>query len=725
MLGDKLLFQHMQQIKEIIPPMAQLKQVLWIAFLTFTATIILIPVFTYFYFIQDLKSKESIMNKNDTGLVLLDRNNKPFFTFYAGRVKTVIPLSKIPQSLQQALIVSEDKGFYTHPGFSIRGIFRSLYLDLSKQNVAYGGSTITQQLVKNVLLTSNKSFLRKYQEIVLAAEIERRYKKNEILEMYLNSVYFGQGAFGIENASLTYFGKHAKDLNLAEGSLLVAILPSPSRLSPLYGISPEAKNRQDLVLQKMVSAGYLTQEEKVHIEKTKIVFSPVREDINSTATHFALLVKKELLSRFGEERISRSGFRVRTTLDINWQKFAEKTVLDQVNRLTFNNVSNGSAVVIDPKTGEVRALVGSKDWYNEKFGKFNMAEAPRSPGSSFKPLVYALAFENRMITPATVLDDAPTVFPTNYKPLDYDRKFRGKVLVRRALANSLNIPAVEVMQKVGVMQTLNFARQMGITSLKNPSDYGLSLVLGTGEVPLLEMTNVFATFANQGLKNNITTILTIEDKSGNKIFYPKAVPDQAVEPEAAFLVSSILSDNAARYESFGNALTISRPAAVKTGTAEDYRDALTIGYTPSLAVGVWVGNNDNSPMDRIAGSLGAAPIWRLLMEKFLAGTEIENFKMPANISRYPICRSNGLLLRRYVATSSATIEYFINGTEPKRFCNEGYNLSLTPSPSVSPSPTQPSSTPTPYVTPTVMISPTDVPTPTQPPITNNNLTPAL
>ena len=681
------------------------KQEFYIIFLSFILLVISVPVLTYFYFARDLTSKESIMNRNNTGVTLLDRNMQPFFTFYSAKYKTTIPITEVPEVMQHAIISAEDRDFYTHPGFSLKAILRSLVVDVSRREVAYGGSTITQQLVKNVLLNANKSFLRKYQEIVLAQEIERRYSKQEILEMYLNSVYFGEGAFGVEDAALTYFGKHASELNLQEASLLAGILPSPSRYSPLSGGLNLAKVRQNYVLTTMEDEKYISEAQAKAAYNAALDFKSDKESINVQAPHFALFVRDALIKQFGEERISRSGFEVQTTIDLDKQAYAEQVVENQVNRLAGNLVTNGAAVVLDPKTGEILAMVGSKDWYNEKFGKVNIITSKRQPGSSFKPIVYSDALERHLITPATLLKDEPTTFPGNYKPLDYDKRFRGKVTVRRALSNSLNIPAVEVQQKVGVEEALDQAEAMGITTLLDPSNYGLSLVLGTATVKPLEMTSAYAIFADGGNKHSVSGILSIKDKSGKDIYTYKPTTEEVLDAGVAFQISSILSDNIARAEEFGNALTISRPAAVKTGTTENYRDAWTLGYTPSLVVGVWVGNNDNSPMDQIAGSLGAAPIWRSLMEEFLAGTPVERFTAPSDIHRVPICRSNGYSLRNVAATSSAMMEYFLSGTGPTRSC-DGSSGNPTPNvtvvsgtPTESPSPTEePKEQPTPTPT---------------------------
>lgn len=609
------------------------------------------------------------MNRNNTGVALLDRNNKPFYTFYQAKTATIVPLNKISDYLEKAVIASEDKDFYTHPGFSIKSMARSLVWDIQEGGAKYGGSTITQQLVKNSLLNSKRNFLRKYQELVLAQELERRYSKEEILEMYLNSAYFGEGAFGAEEAAKRYFDKTAAQLTVGESAYLASLLPSPSALSPSNSSMEEVKSRQEIILRKMAEQGYINEGEKETAKIQKLTFSKEPLDINQTATHFALMVRDQLIKEYGEEYVSRSGFRVKTTLNIAWQEKAEEVVRAQVKNLARNRVSNGAAVVQNPKTGEILALVGSHDWYDEKYGKFNVATALRQPGSSFKPIVYIAGFEKKVITPGTVLKDQPVTYKNpweTYSPKNYDNKFRGPVLPRRALANSLNVPAVETLDRVGLPTALDMAKRLGINSLKDPSNYGLSLVLGSGEVQLLEMTNAYSVFANNGIKNDPTLILEITDKYNNNLYTYSPRNERVISPEYTFLISSILSDNKARQEVFGSALTISRPAAVKTGTTENYKDAWTLGYTPSLAIGVWVGNNDGTPMDTVAGSLGAAPIWRSLMESFLQGTPVERFTPPEGVVGVSVCPNNGLRLRE--ASSSAYTEYFVTGTEPKQFC---------------------------------------------------------
>ena len=438
------------------------------------AILILIPPLTYLYFIRDLSSKANIINHKNAGVILVDRNDKPFFTLYEGRTKNTASISSLPDYIPKAVISVEDKRFYKEPGFSIQGIGRAFVNDVKQNELAEGGSTITQQLVKNTLLTQEKSFLRKYQEIFLALEVERRFSKDDILEMYLNTVYFGEGAYGIADAAKTYFGKDPSKLTLGESALLAAILPAPSAYSPLTGDRDRAFARQKIVLNEMESQGYITPSQEEAAKTQRIVFNPQSVDINQTAPHFALMVKQELIDKYGEQKVANSGFTVKTTIDISDQNYAEKVVKNQVTNLRANKVTNGSAVAIDPKNGEILALVGSHDWFDEDNGKINMALRSRQPGSSFKPIVYTRALERRLITPATVLADKPIKYPDGYEPMNYDRKFRDDVLVRRALATSLNIPAVHVLERVGIADTLTFAKELGITTLKSPSSYGLS-----------------------------------------------------------------------------------------------------------------------------------------------------------------------------------------------------------------------------------------------------------
>jgi 1A family penicillin-binding protein len=636
---------------------------------TTASFLIIIALFTTIYFANSLGSKEQIMNRNKTGVTLLDQKGRVFYRFNNARSDTRVPLTEVSEVTKQALIASEDKNFYKHGGFSIPGIANAAWQNIAPSGLDNGGSTLTQQLVKNSLLTRDRNFLRKYQELVLSIEIERRYTKDEILEMYLNSVYFGEGAFGIEDAAQTYFGISAKDLNTAQASMLVGVLPAPSAYSPVSGSPEKAKVRQNYVLGRMVEEEFITEAQKDEASATSLAFAEPKPEEDNKAPHFALMAKEALEKEFGEERVARSGYQVTTSLDLDWQAIAESAVANQVNRLSGSNVSNGAAVVQDPRTGQIKALVGSADWDNEVNGKFNVAKASRQPGSSFKPLVYATGIENKDFSAATIFKDEETDFGGGFKPKNYDLRFHGNVTTRKALANSYNIPAVKALQLAGIDETISTARDFGITTIDKKNNPGLAMALGTEVVPLTEMTNAYATFANQGRFNEQVMFTSIIDKNEKNIF--KSEPDnkEVMSDQSAFIVSSILSDNQARSPTFGSSLSLSggRLAAVKTGTTEDYRDALTIGYTPSLVVGVWIGNNDNSSMSRVAGSGGAGPIWRGIMNQILSGSPKEEFIVPSSVTSRTICRSGGELSK--FAGGDTMTEYFRPGTLPTTTCN--------------------------------------------------------
>lgn len=652
-----------------------------------------IPVFTYAYFAKDLGSKESIITRNEAGVTLLDRHDKPFYTLYDAKNRDYVPLDQISKNLQEAVIAAEDRDFYEHPGFSIKGIGRAFISNLQSGGISQGASTIPQQLVKNVLLSQDRNYLRKFQEVVLAIEIDRRYSKDDILEMYLNAVYFGESSFGAQQAAEVYFGKNASELTIAEAAMLAGLLPAPSAYSPISGSTEKAYQRQKTVLKLMKDQGFITEAQRKAAEKEKLEFSEEGTDINVIAPHLALMVKDFLIDKYGEKAVAQSGFRVQTTIDLEWQKFAQKTVQDQIAALTRNKATNGALVAIDPKNGQVVALVGSHKWSDEDNGKINMAVRPRQPGSSFKPLVFATAMEEKSITAGTVLEDKVKDFGGGYKPTNYDFKERGEVTVRRALANSLNIPAVEVMQKVGVPKMLDKAEDIGITTLDSDVNYGLSLVLGSGEVPLVQMTNAFAAFANEGENYTPTIILQIRDKKDRVVYKGESKAKRAFTSEVSFIISSILSDASARAEVFGNALNTSIKTAVKTGTTNDYKDALTIGYTPNIVVGVWVGNNDNKPMDTVAGSLGAAPIWRKVIERIAQDQSSGWFSKPMSVSDMKVCAEKGLKLddvgdakdgeKTKVKEGDSEVEvtvlteYYIRGTEPDKKC---FPESPTPDP---------------------------------------------
>lgn len=632
--------------------------------------LVLVPVITYIHFANVISDPNRLMNYNNTGVVMFDKNGKAFYSSGTADRGKRLPLNQISSYTQKALISSEDKNFYSHGSVSFIGIAGALLADITSGDAtAYGGSTLTQQLAKNTLLSSNQTLLRKYEELTIAVAIEHKYSKDDILDLYLNSVYYGEGAFGIDAAAKVYFGEPAANLDLAQSAMLVGVLPAPSAYSPISGNPVYAKERQATVLSRMVDNKVITQAQADAAKAEVLTYAPQSDDsINKAAPHFAQMVLNELYQKYGEDYVNRSGLRVTTTLDLTLQNAANDAVTKQMNYIRANGGSNASVVAIDPTTGEIRALVGSEDYNNTDFGKVNMATTARQPGSSIKPLYYAEALQKQVITPATILHDVPTDFG-GYKPLDADRRFRGDVTVRNAISQSLNIPSVQVMQKLGVSNAITAFKRMGLTTISDTTDYGLSLALGTAESKLTEMTNAYAAFANGGQQYDMSTILKINDKYEKQI-YTKSTQQskQVMGPDASFLISDILNDESARAPIFGTSLnTNGYDVAVKTGTTDEARDAWTIGYAKQLSVGVWVGNNNNVPMNN-GGSGMAGPIWRATLLAGLKGQANEPFVAPSDISRVLICRSNGL---RAVGggTDGTYEEYFRAGTVPAGTCN--------------------------------------------------------
>lgn len=648
--------------------LSKIKKVMVIG-LPILALMILIPLFTYIYFANAISDPDRLMNYNNTGVVLLDKNGETFYSFGTADRGARLPLDQISDFTEKALISSEDKNFYNHGGFSPVSIIGALLANLrSGDATGYGGSTLTQQLAKNTLLSNNQTFLRKYQELTVAVAIEQNYSKNEILDLYLNSVYYGEGAFGIGAAAQTYFGKPAADLTLAESAMLIGVLPAPTAYSPISGNAAYAKERQTTVLKRMVDNKAITQAEADAALAEELVYAPQDAGPNSTAPHFAEMVLSELYEKYGEEVVTRGGYRVTTTLDMNLQKSTNDSVATQMPFIQRNGGSNAAVVAIDPTNGEIRALVGSADYNNADFGKVNMAVTARQPGSSIKPLYYTEAMRRGIITPATILEDKATNFG-GYQPQNADRRFRGNVTVRNALSQSLNIPAVEVMQELGVSNAVAALQRLGLSTINDSTDYGLTLALGSAETKLTDMTNAYAALANSGKQFTPTTITKIDDKFEKQVFQKNTpTAKQAMAEDASFLISDVLNDESARAPVFGSSLnTNGFDVAVKTGTTDEARDAWTIGYAKQLAVGVWVGNNDNTPMNN-GGSSMAGPIWRATILAGLKGQANQPFTATGNIERLSVCRSNG---ERAVGggTDGTYQEYFIRGFTPTGTCD--------------------------------------------------------
>jgi penicillin-binding protein 1C len=583
---------------------------------------------------------------------IYDRQGKLLYEIFTEKKRTPVKLKDLPDFVKWATIASEDKNFYHHHGFDFGGILRAIYNIVFHQTLQ-GGSTITQQLVKNALLEDpNRNLRRKIREAVLTWGTEVIYSKDQILEMYLNQAPYGGTAWGIEAAAQTYFNKHAQDLTLAEAALLAGLPASPTRFSP-FGAHPElAKERQKRVLQRMVEDKYLTPEEAKKAAEEELKYAPADPGIK--APHFVLYVKDLLVEKYGEKMVEQGGLRVTTTLDLDLQNFAQQTVASEVAKLKKLNVSNGAALVTNPKTGEILAMVGSKDYFDKEIdGNVNVTLRPRQPGSSIKPLNYALALEKKLITPATVLNDTPTCFSVPgqdlYCPVNYDGSFHGPTQVRFALGNSYNIPAVKVLALNGLEDFIKKAKEMGISTFTDPKDYGLSLTLGGGEVKMIDMATAFSAFANLGIRQDVWAIQKVEDSQGKVLFEKKEDEGPRVLPMGvAYLISHILLDNNARSAAFGPSsyLVIKNhpEVSVKTGTTNDRRDNWTIGYNPSRLVAVWVGNNDNSPMSYVAsGITGASPIWNKIMTFALKDQKEEWPLKPDDVVGASICRVSGKL----------------------------------------------------------------------------------
>ncbi|PIP34052.1 penicillin-binding protein [Candidatus Falkowbacteria bacterium CG_4_10_14_0_2_um_filter_48_10] len=566
---------------------------------------------------------------------IFDRTGETvLYEIHGNQSRTLMTLDQIPAIVKNAAIAIEDKNFYHHKGFSLWAILRTAITNVLLGKKA-GGSTLTQQLVKNAILTTEKTYTRKIKELVLAYKIEKRFSKDEILQMYLNEVPYGSTAYGVEAASQRYFGKSVKEISLAEAAVLAAITQAPTRYSP-YGSNHDILiSRQHYVLDLMAEQGFISAEEKEAAKAQELKFKPPAENI--TAPHFVMYVKELITERFGEKAVEQGGLKIYTTLDLYKQKIAEAVIEEKsANNQEKYNATNAALVSLDPKNGQILALVGSRDFFNEEIdGQVNIATRSRQPGSSLKPLVYAALFL-KGYPDKTILYDVNTNFSNDpnkpYEPKNYDSQEHGPVTARQALAGSLNTPAVKAIYLAGVGAVLQLAENFGYSTLKDPDRFGLSLVLGGGEVKLLEHTAAFGAFAREGVFFETAAILRVTDKNGQTLWEHQEEKRQVLDPKIARLVSDILSDNQARSFIFGekNWLTLGqRPVAAKTGTTNDYRDAWTIGYTPSLVAGVWVGNNNNTEMKRGAdGSKVAAPIWNEFMKQVLGDTPVENFKKP-------------------------------------------------------------------------------------------------
>jgi len=644
----------------------------------FIATLLIIvslSSFLWFYALKGLPNPEGLINRDQiVSTKIYDRNGKLLYKIYRQQNRTLVDLRDIPLSLIQATIAIEDAEFYQHHGFSSKGIFRAFLRNL-EGNKVYGGSTITQQLVKNALLTPERTLKRKIKEVILAVMVEIKFSKDEILQMYFNEVPYGGAAYGIEEASQLYFNKSVKDLTISEATLLAGLPASPTTYSP-FGPNPElAKERQQIVLRRMREEGFITQQEQEEIDQQKINFAPQKTDIK--APHFVMFIKEILVQEYGERMAEEGGLEVQTSLDLDIQEMTQQIVTSEIQQIKHLNISNGAALVTNPQTGEILAMVGSKDYFDiENDGNVNVTTRLRQPGSAIKPVNYAVALQNGF-TPASIISDTPISYllpnQPNYTPKNYDNRFHGNVSLRTALGSSYNVPAVKVLSAFGVERMIELGRNMGIESWDDPSRFGLSLTLGGGEVKMTELATVYATLANLGQKIELNPILKIKNYKGEILqeVIPANIKGEQVLPAGvAYLLTDILADNNARTPAFGpnSLLNIkNHTVAVKTGTTQNLRDNWTIGYTPHLLVATWVGNNDNTPMSYVAsGVTGASPIWNKIMNNLLKGQVDEKFSKPENVKGVEICPLTGTLP---CEGCSRRWEWFLTGTEPKTYCS--------------------------------------------------------
>jgi len=583
------------------------------------------------------KVVESTKIYDKTGDILLYDTNQD-------TKRTVVPFEQISRNIKNATIAIEDREFYQHNGIQIKSILRAIFANTTSLGYSQGGSTITQQVVKNSLLTQEKTISRKLKEWVLALKLEKVLTKDRILALYLNESPYGGSVYGVEEASQTYFGKKAQDLSIAEAAYLASLPQAPTYYSPYGNHRDKLDERKKIVLQEMLRDNFITKEEFTTAQTEKITFKP-RQTEGIKAPHFVFYVIDQLNQKYGEDIVRNGGLRIKTTLDYDLQKkgegIAKKNALE--NKQKFN-AENAAFVALDAKTGAILSMIGSRDYFDKEIdGNFNAAISPnRQPGSTFKPFVYSEAFI-KGYTPETVLFDARTQFSTNcapdnltsengcYSPENYDQKNRGPITLRESLAQSINVTSVKTLYLAGLSDSLNLAKQMGVASLKGPDQYGLTLVLGGGEVSLVEMTGAYSVFANEGVKNVPFSILEVKDSNENTMETWSQNPKEVLPRDIALKISDILSDNVARAPSYGQTSYLyfpSQDVAVKTGTTNDYRDAWIIGYTPNVVLGAWAGNNNNSPMEKKVAGFIVAPMWREYMDEIVKTMPKENFPAP-------------------------------------------------------------------------------------------------
>ena len=647
-------------------------------------------VFGYLWLLGDLPSLDTLPERLNTPSVrIVDRHGRLLYESISaeGGRHIVLSLDEISPHLRQATLATEDRNFYQHPGVDFVGVLRAVWINLRGGEVLAGGSTITQQVARTLLLDPEERFestlRRKLRESILAWQLTRHYSKDEVLALYLNQTYYGGYAYGAEAAAQTYFGKPASELDLAESALLAGLPQAPSLYNPLRN-PEEAKERQRVVLGLMEKEGMISREKRALAEEEPLVYAAAPYPME--APHFVLWVRGQLDELLTAEDRKRS-ITVHTSLDLDWQRHAERAIEDHLERIQEDrgglghNVNNAALVAIDSHTGEILAMAGSRDYFSADIdGAVNMTISPRQPGSALKPIIYAAALDPTRQNPwtaATMILDVPTTFELHdgkaYTPSNYDLRFRGPVLVREALASSLNVPAVIALDTIGFDSLFALAAEMGITTLGSPQESDLSLALGGSEVSLLELTTAYGTFSTGGYRLDPIGIIQIVTGTEDALYEATPMKGKRVLDErVAWLISDILSDNDARAPGFGpnSALQIDRPAAVKTGTTSNFHDNWTVGYTPDapsggshgLVVGVWVGNTDHEPMIDVDGLSGAAPIWHQFIRTVLRGQPKTDFERPAGLKQVRVCSLSGLLPTE--ACPYQRLEWFIEGTAP-------------------------------------------------------------
>lgn len=630
----------------------------------------------YFSYAQGFKGAKARVNTTQT--VFYDKEGEVIYESYGTRAPKELPISDIPEVVRNATIASEDANFYSHGAIEPKGLIRAALVNVKEsnklglykltdlfdeKNYSQGGSTITQQLVKNIYLTDERSFERKLKEVAYSFELEKNLSKDQILERYLNNVYYGEQALGIQNAAEIFFDKEAKELDLSEASMLAGITVAPTRLSPVNGDFDEAKKRQEYVLSKMYHLGMIDFDQAKEAANKPLYFSNQSNHYVLRAPYFVEYIKQQLANKMGQEALDAGGFSVHTTLDLKKQTEAEEIAKKYMEKFAARKVTNTAIVVLDNKTQEIAAMVGGADW--EK-SKVNVATAPRQPGSSFKPIVYTAGLLSNY-TAATVLADTSVNFGGTppYRPKNYDGSFHGNVTVRTALANSLNIPAVEMAALAGTDKVVETAKSMGISTLEDSKRYGLSIGLGSGEVKLLELARAYSVLAREGQLGEFVGISKVVDNEGSTIYEQPKVKNQAIDPKVAYIMSNILSDNNARKMIFGANSPLylkERKVAAKTGTTDNYADSWTMGFTPQFTVGVWMGNNDHSVMKTVSGIEGAAYIWNEVIKAVHVGLPAEEFLKPEGLEEQWIDPKKGTLAK--VQRNPYALEYFVPGTAP-------------------------------------------------------------